>query len=104
LTGVLAVIEMTILLPTVLMRAGHRQIKGSQTMRAGRHQMRITDGTMGHHRRINRGRTITRRHRRHRRIETETEIVTETQTGTVITTATGMANRVTTCTRLPELL
>lgn len=98
---------MTILRRTVLLtERHHRQIKHSRTMLAG-HLLRMRrqmdrpkgleirainrkglTGLRLHHRRINRGRTITRHRLR-----------------TVIVTAitTGIANRVTTCTQLPEL-
>jgi hypothetical protein len=94
---------MTILLRTVLMRGHHRRrTKGSGTMRADRHQTRLTGRTTGLHRRIKGGPTITRRRHRHRRIETE--IMIETATVIAITIATGMGNRVITCTLLLELL
>ena len=82
---------MTILLPMVVMRGGHRQIG---TMRVDR---RVTGRMTGLHRRIKGGPMITRRHR-HRRIATEIMIEI------VITTATGMANHITTCTQHQELL
>jgi hypothetical protein len=52
---------------------------------------------MGLHRRIKDGPMIIRQ-RRHRLIATEIAIETETQTAIVITTVTGMANHITTCT------
>jgi hypothetical protein len=82
-----------------------RQTKGGRTMQVGRRRTQITDDTMGHRRRIKGGPMITR-HRRHRLIATETEIVTETQTGIVIaiTIVTGIANRIITCTLRRGLL
>jgi hypothetical protein len=71
-----------------------RQINGSRTMRVGRRRTRKTVRTMGLHRRIKGGRTIILHHHRRHRIETEI--------GIAIMTA--VANRITTCTRLLELL
>jgi hypothetical protein len=88
---------MTILLRTARMTGRHRQISGSRTIRVDHRQTRITDGTMGLRRRIKVGPTITRRHR-HRRIGPGIMIEIE------ITTATGMANHITTCTQHQELL
>jgi hypothetical protein len=100
---------MTILLRTALMRGRPHQIRVSRTIRAGRHRTRITDGTMGLHRRIKAGPVITRRHRHHR-IKVVPMITRRRRIGTgimieiEITAATGMANHITTCTRHQELL
>jgi hypothetical protein len=88
---------MTILLRTVLMRGPLRQIRGNRTTKVDRHRTRITDGTMGLRHRIKAAPMITRRPR-HRRIGTEIMIEIE------ITTATGTANHITTCTQHQELL
>jgi hypothetical protein len=86
---------MTILLRTVLMRGRLHQIRDNRTTRVDRHQTPITDETMGLRRRIKVAPMITRRLRR-----IGTGIMIEIE----ITTATGMANRITTCTRHQELL
>jgi hypothetical protein len=97
----------TLPLRTVLMREHRRQTRGNPTTRVGLRRMqitdgmmglrrmRITDGMMGLRRRIKVDPMITRRHRRHR-------IGTVVKIG--ITTATGMANHITTCTQHQELL